>query len=205
MSVPASGARGGSLRAAHGMRVAAGLAVAVVAAGICGPSGHARASEGGTVAAEASAASAPGRARIAADIPVQRDREPSTEGTSATLRTGISLAMLALAAAVALGFRRRRRSPAPDGVPTGLRFPWFTRLSSDAVLSVPHTVRLTTHASVHVVKWRGREWLIACAGDGVTVLGTGGDGCVPAPARAEGGAVPDGAAAGTSLAVERRS
>lgn len=181
----------------------AGIAAAWVICG--GASARERESQGGALAVEASAPQAPGRARIAADIPVQRDREPSTGGASATLRTGISLAMLALAAAVALGVRRRRRPLSPDRAPSGLRLSWLTRLGSDAELSVPHTVRLTTHASVHVVKWRGSEWLIACAGDGVTVLGNGGTGCAPAPARAEGNAAPEGATAAASLVVERRS
>lgn len=111
-----------------------------------------------------------GVARLAPEIPVQRQASEPVGGSFSTPRLLISFAILALGAAVAFGLRRPGGARS-SGVMRNLRLPWGTRTERDASLVVVDSARLTGRASLHVVQWRGGEWLIACADGSVTLLG----------------------------------
>lgn len=62
-----------------------------------------------------------------------------------------------------------------------------------AQLRVVESARLTPRSSVHVVQWSGRQWLLGCTEQGITVIGQ-----QPAPAASSQAAVHDEAGSATA-------
>jgi hypothetical protein len=109
------------------------------------------------------------RSGFAPALPLRRDADDAVVGprSAALAAAGVLL----LAGWVAVQYRRRQR-----GVPRkagGPGWPWLGHLLPDAQerqLRVVETASLTSHASVHVVAWKGREYLVATGPDHVRVL-----------------------------------
>jgi hypothetical protein len=103
-------------------------------------------------------ASAAAAGKLPANLPVRRDAGSSVPESA----WDSAIALLSIGAAAGGLWLWRRRSPAGGGhrkAATG-HFP-VVRLSSQA---------LTPQASVHVVQWKGEEYLLGCAGQQVTLL-----------------------------------
>jgi hypothetical protein len=61
----------------------------------------------------------------------------------------------------------------PESVGTG-RVAWLRWLSPTLrghPVQILQSTRLTPRATVHVLVWDGKEWLVGCAEHGITVLG----------------------------------
>lgn len=122
---------------------------------------HAQAS-----AAPAPAASQPAPASksgLPADLPLRRDAEP---GVGSGAGAVIWLVLLAGAGAWAWIWSVRRRGVAPK---------WLGRLapgSAPGALQVLASRPLAPHCSLHVVRWGGRELLVGCTPQAVTLLET---------------------------------
>lgn len=88
----------------------------------------------------------------------------------------VSVVLMLLAGAGALAWARGRQGgPGAGGGRWGEPFRqgwqrWRSIRGASAVRLVQST-RLTPRASVHVLEWDGRELLVGCAEDGITVLG----------------------------------
>jgi flagellar biosynthesis protein FliO len=91
----------------------------------------------------------------------------------AQVRAFTFLTVLFGIAGAVLWRRRARRSAAsvtpPPRVTGWLR--WLVPEVSDAPLRVLQSARLTSRASVHVVRWDDTEWLIGCTDRELTVIG----------------------------------
>jgi hypothetical protein len=126
---------------------------------------------GAIVASPARAADAPS-VRLPADLPLRRDVGPAM-GSGHPGRAGaVLLVLLALAGAAILHGRKRLLPSGSTGerkLATWLRG-WAPAAPGDR-LRVLQSVRLTSRASVHVVRWDGKEWLVGCGDQGVSVLG----------------------------------
>jgi hypothetical protein len=112
-------------------------------------------------------------------LPLRRETETSA-GSSPQGAILVAL-ILALAAAVLLRARRRRPALPPAG--ENRRRGWLSWLPGALArppLQVLHSTRLTPRASVHVLVWDDKEWLVGCTEQGVTMLGQR-----PSPAAAE--------------------
>lgn len=107
--------------------------------------------------------------RFSAELPL--DRGPDLPSWWDWLRWGCLASLLAVGAALVL----RVRAGAPQARPS--RWPWrggwqrwLAPGGSGPPLQVLRSARLTPRASVHVVRWDDREWLIGCAEHGMTLL-----------------------------------
>lgn len=118
-----------------------------------------------------SATSAAQSERLPASLPLIRNADdPVTGGGARWTALGV-LAVFACAGTVLVRLRRgRRRSGKAVGAPV---FGW-AGMNSDKPARVVQSMRLTGKASAHVVQWNGRQWLIACTDQAVTVLGAEG-------------------------------
>jgi len=148
------------------MRVGLALAIHVSAAMVMSvaaaePSAPAHVDRDLTHSAAVDAASAP--PRFAPGLPLRRESDSDAVGPGdATLAAA---GILLIAVSVTVQYRRRQR-----GVPGR---PWLGHLLPDAQgrhLRVVETASLTPHARLHVVEWKGREYLVSTAPDHVRVL-----------------------------------
>lgn len=145
---------------------------------------------GPTPGAEPAAATA---STLPPSLPVRREAAPLWEAGGIGVLGALGV-VLAVAGAVAWLLRRGGAASRPTGKaaflgrwPFGL-VPSAARRPSDDIRLV-RSLRLTPRASVHVVEWDGRQWLVGAADHGVSLLGD--TGCRPAP---PGEAPPDGSA-----------
>ena len=111
----------------------------------------------------------PAQSGFAPGLPLKREADGDALGPrSATLAaTGILL----VAVWVAVQYRRRQRGVARKGRAPAL--PWLGQLFPDTQarqLRVVESTSLTPHARLHVVVWKGREYLVSTAPDHVRVL-----------------------------------
>jgi hypothetical protein len=102
-------------------------------------------------------------------LPLRRESDSDAVGPrNATLAAA---SILLIAVWVTVQYRRRQR-----GMSGGLRapgLPWLGHLLSDAQprhLRVVETTSLTPHARLHVVAWKGREYLVSSGPGHVRVL-----------------------------------
>lgn len=110
-------------------------------------------------------------ARLPLDLPLKRESSQVPARGRAVAPFVLAATMLVFGGAALL----RRYSRAAKGQPATDRSlaAWLRRLtpSQEQSLRVLQSARLTARASVHVLKWDGREWLIGCTEQGVTVMG----------------------------------
>jgi flagellar biogenesis protein FliO len=112
---------------------------------------------------------------LPSSLPVRRDAAPIWETGGIGVLGALGVVLLA-AGAAAWVLRRTGNSPRPvrKAAPFGR---WFSTLGSALSkgpqddLRLVRTLRLTPRASVHVIEWDGRQWLIGAAENAVSVLG----------------------------------
>lgn len=123
----------------------------------------------GPGAGSAVAEAAPVAVQIPSDIPVRRDRDPRAPGPAGTAPALLSVALAILAGGALWGLRRARGG----GRRTRGRGSWTRWLGQEdeGVLRLVQSRQLTARASVHVLRWGGREWLLGCGDQQVTLLG----------------------------------
>jgi hypothetical protein len=110
--------------------------------------------------------------RLPADLPLRRETSSRLGGGHPGAAVAVLLVMVALGGMALLHGRRRLLPAGPTGE-RGLAA-WIRGLGvagSEERLRLLQSVRLTSHSSVHVLRWDGREWLIGSGEQGVTVLG----------------------------------
>ena len=112
------------------------------------------------------------------DIPLRRDPPTGTESLS-SLPLAVSLVMIVLCLSVYLGYRRWRGTVSvkdTQRVVTEIAAfsPWTRWFKRDerANIDVIASAQLTQGHSVHVLQWQGKQILIGCAGQSMTVLAT---------------------------------
>lgn len=115
----------------------------------------------------------PGPIRISPDIPVRRGSEAGglAPGAGRALVMSGLLGVALLVGGVAV---RRRRGVSADAA---RRLPWSRWLapaSGARPVRCLHSTRLTARASVHLLRWDDREWLVGCTDASVTVIGVRG-------------------------------
>ena len=146
------------------IHVSAGMLMSVAAAepgATAHVDGHPTRS-GAVDAASAQPSFAPG-------LPLRRESDSDAVGPRNATLAAAGILFIAVWATVQ--YRRRQR-----GVPGRLRapaLPWLGHLLPDAQarhLRVVETASLTPHARLHVVVWKGREYLVSTAPDHVRVL-----------------------------------
>lgn len=129
---------------------------------------------------------------LPASLPVRREAAPLWE-TGGIGVLGALCVVLVVAGAVAWLLRRGGAARSTGKAAFSGRWPFVlgpsvARRPQDD-LRLVRSLRLTPRASVHVVEWDGRQWLVGAADHGVSLLGD--RGCRPTPA---GEAPPDGPA-----------
>ncbi|RKP48425.1 flagellar biosynthetic protein FliO [Trinickia fusca] len=137
--------------------------------------------------ASASASASDGTVHLPASLPLVRRGDSPLTGGGAHWAALVTLAALALAATFAVRLRRRASG---QGASALARLPFgLGGAPTDASARLVQSVRLTPKATMHVVQWDRREWLIACTDQTVSVLGerTGG---TSAAGHVSGGAAP---------------
>jgi hypothetical protein len=106
---------------------------------------------------------------FAPGLPLRREAGDDGVGPSAAALAALAVLMVGVWAAVQ--YRRRQRG---NGRTRGAApMPWLGRLFPDAQgreLRVLEAASLGSHARLHVVAWRGREYLVSSALDQVRVL-----------------------------------
>lgn len=135
-----------------------------IAACVSGSSSYA---EPTAMPTSAVAASSTSDLRLPASLPLIRDTDAQHAGGEA--RWAALLVLAALAGAGTVCVRRSRARSQGTGRASG-PFGW-TAMSANKPARVVQSLRLTPKASAHVVQWQGREWLIACTDQALTVLG----------------------------------
>jgi hypothetical protein len=107
-----------------------------------------------------------GPVRIPTEIPVRRDGEvrPPGPGSAPLLLT---LVLLVLTGG---GVWALQRSRGRGGRPKPPWAPWFGRSEDAGGLRVVQSRQLTPRTSVHVLRWGGKEWLVGCGDQQVTVV-----------------------------------
>lgn len=138
--------------------------VLAIAACVYGSSSYA---EPAATPASAVAASSTSDLRLPASLPLIR--ETDAQHGSGEARWAALLVLVALAGAGTVFVRRSRTRRQGAGRGSG-PFGW-TAMSANKPARVVQSLRLTPKASAHVVQWQGREWLIACTDQALTVLG----------------------------------
>jgi hypothetical protein len=116
----------------------------------------------------------PGAMRLSDALPLKRD---GVAGKDAgwTWARGFSV-VVTLAILVGTVFLRwRRRSSAAARTERGCSaWPsWLRPTQTGRSLRLLQSARLTARASVHVLQWNGREWLVGCSEQGIAMLGSG--------------------------------
>lgn len=127
--------------------------------------------------------------RIPSEIPVRRGHEPGEAG-GRPLGLLVAAGILVVAGTVWARVRRRNSGPGTEARAGTAGWTWWrwlrtARSSGDARLV--QSFRLTPRASVHVVRWDGKELLLGCADQAVTVLGER-----TLPSEGRGGRIADG-------------
>jgi hypothetical protein len=118
--------------------------------------------------------------RIPSDIPVRRG--PNAEvGAASSVRAVVVISVLAIAVLVAVQLGRRGAGRSSSRVSGWRR--WLSAGGPPDGLRIVHSARLSGRASVHVVRWDGREWLLGCGDHSVTLIGL--RGAAEAPGVAE--------------------
>ncbi|PCE23740.1 hypothetical protein BWP39_29105 [Paraburkholderia acidicola] len=105
---------------------------------------------------------------LPATLPLVRDSGFASGGVDARW-----LALLGVLVCIACFVATKLRSRRMSGASTANRRTWAARFgmaSTDNPLRVVQSVRLTQRASVHVVRWGEREWLIGCTDQHLSVL-----------------------------------
>lgn len=104
------------------------------------------------------AASSPGEMRLSADLPLRRDSEPAS-----AVSPGYGAWLLVLVLALGGLFALRR----------GGKGRWLAGLRGTDAGGAPKVLAvkvLGAHASLQVVEWNGKEILLGCSSQAVTVL-----------------------------------
>ena len=105
---------------------------------------------------------------LPATLPLVRDSGLASGGVDARW-----LALFGLIVCIACFYVAKLRRRRMNGAQVTKRWAWATRLGMTTVdnpLRVAQSIRLTPRASVHVVRWGEREWLIGCTDQQLTVL-----------------------------------
>jgi len=109
------------------------------------------------------------------DLPLRRDGDRGLAG-AAPSGVGALVWLVIAAAAAGLWWKVRgwtRRVGADQGSGQGALLRNLFSGPGQRPLEVLHSTRLTPRASVHVLRWKGREWLVGCSDQSVTVIGEG--------------------------------
>jgi hypothetical protein len=111
--------------------------------------------------------------RVSGSLPLRRDGDPGvSSGGVSVPKLAVMVLMLAVVGTAVAWARRQGTDRCSIGAER--RPAWLSRLfpvTSAAPLRVLQSARLTTRASVHVLQWDGKEWLVGCTEDGMTVIG----------------------------------
>ncbi len=107
------------------------------------------------------------------ELPLRRGADASLSN-AASSGLGVAGALLLAAVAVLAAWKVKAvsRQVASSAQPGGSG--WLRRLMPGlpgGPVEVVQSVRLTGHASIHVVRWQGKELLVGCSDQEVTVLG----------------------------------
>jgi hypothetical protein len=134
----------------------------------------------------APSATRPGEVRLPASLPLRRDEPAPGPGLGPLRSAGLAVALAALFGGAIL----LRGRGATSGRPAArLRWPAWLGLQAGATtrpMRVVQSQRLTPRASLHVVEWDGREWLVGCSEQGISLVAQGSAGS--GPGRAPSGA-----------------
>lgn len=106
---------------------------------------------------------------FAPSLPLKRDTDSDTVGGRSAALAAACILLIAVWAAVQ--YRRRQRDV--PGIGRAPALPWLGLLLPDSQareLRVVETAALAPHARLHVVAWRGREYLVSTAPGHVRVL-----------------------------------
>ncbi|WP_423837604.1 flagellar biosynthetic protein FliO [Variovorax terrae] len=141
-------------------RVWARLCVVLALGWTGGRSTSAWAATGHALAAQATVAEI-----LPADIPLRRDSATNAASNSDVYMIVVGVLLL-LCAVVWIG-RRIRQPPRGSRAPG---WPTWLKVPDQKCLRVVSSVRLTPQHSAHVVEWQGRQWLIGCAGEAITLI-----------------------------------
>lgn len=182
-------------RTARRLLLRAGLLALVVVAPFAAP---ARAESPDAGSAETEGGQAAHRpVQIPPEIPVRRASEHPVSG-AAPLRWVLILGVALVAGIVLVQGRRRAAAPrgaAPLGLGSSLGR-WLRGAGADGGARLVQSIRLTPRASVHVLRWEGEDWLLACGEGPVTLLGRragqpdGAPACAPVADAGAGEATP---------------
>jgi hypothetical protein len=85
-----------------------------------------------------------------------------------------AMVFLLLGIAAMVAWRLRARAGAGSDARGGALARWLRALApgaSDAPVRVVQSIRLTPRASLHVLRWDDREWVVGCTDSAVTVIG----------------------------------
>lgn len=163
MNPPRSIPRGPLGRALRARPIALALLLCAAAVGVGGAQG-ARGAD--------AESSAPGPAvRIPAEIPVRRAGERTGAGSGSLRGLVIGLTMLVALAVVTARLKKAGAGSGENGGPSAWLRLLSTRKKQDR-LQVVESVRLTPRSSLHVVRWDGRELLVASGDSTISVLGS---------------------------------
>lgn len=138
--------------------------------------------------APTSAAASDGTVHLPASLPLVRRGDSPLTGGGAHWAALVTLAALALAATFAVRLRRRAGG---QGTSALARLPFgLGGATTDDNARLVQSMRLTPKATMHVVQWDRREWLIACTDQTVAVLGERPGGASATGHASGGGAAP---------------
>jgi flagellar protein FliO/FliZ len=105
------------------------------------------------------------------ELPFKRDQDAAPSiGAGAAL---MLVFVLGLGAWMALSqWRRRMTGSSVRRVTGNVRIwkHWITSAQQDSVITVVSSKRLTSRASIHVIRWQQRELLVACNDQGASLL-----------------------------------
>lgn len=127
----------------------------------------------GPVAAVASQEGASAaQVHIPESIPVRREKRSSVEGPS-PFRALVLFAMLGVVGVIVIRKYRPQLggSSASRGWGTRILGRWLTPGSREGGVRLVQSVRLTPKSTVHVLEWDGREILVGCNDQEMTLLG----------------------------------
>lgn len=129
-----------------------------------------QASDAAPSAAAAVSAQSGDESRLPASLPLKRDDDSDIGNGRVWMKEGLLLVVVLAGAAMVL-IRKRTSSPA-SSIPRGMSQGWLNRRAFQADRPrVESITRLTNRASVHVLQWDGKEWLVGCTEQNMIVLG----------------------------------